>query len=85
MIPPMLIVVGVAGKPIPLPVVLLWPLLPVALVLATGILPMVGLQGTTPRQRAALPLAAWRLLAAARGLRIDVRSADGTRVYVRCW
>jgi hypothetical protein len=85
MIPPALIVVGVAGKPIPLPVLLLWPLLPIALVLATVILPMIRLEGTTARQRAVLPLVAWRLLAAARGLRIDIRCADGTRVYVRCW
>ncbi len=81
--PPALIIVGLGGKPIPVPLLLLWPLLLVALALAVTIVPLMRLEGTTPRERLALPLQAWRVLAATRGLRVNGRTADGERFSVR--
>ncbi|MGD2174133.1 MAG: hypothetical protein PVJ27_01930 [Candidatus Brocadiaceae bacterium] len=85
MIPPFLIVIETGRIPIVVPLILLWPLMVVALVVATAVLPLVRLQNTRPAQRAVLPLATWRALAAMRGLRVDVRPTDGKRVYIWCW
>ena len=85
MIPPLFLYARVGRFHLPLPVLLLWPLLLVLLLLSTLVLPFVPLRGTTAGARARLPLAAWRMLAALRGLRVDVRPAGGGRVKVVFW
>ncbi len=85
MIPPVLVTVKVNRVFIPVPLLLLWPLLAAALVIAQVVLPFVPVGHTTPGQRALMPLAAVRLLGALRGLRVDVNAHDGTGVHIRCW
>jgi hypothetical protein len=84
-IPPLLIYVRIGRVPLPLPLVLLWPLLLGLLVCAAVILPLVPLRGMTVRQRVHAPFALWSMLAALRGLRTDVRPAHGPSVIVICW
>ena len=85
MIPPVLIYLRIGHVPLPLPVVLLWPLLLALLVLSAVVLPFVPLRSTTVSTRARLPFALYRMLAALRGLRVDVREAHGDRLMVRFW
>jgi hypothetical protein len=85
MIPPAFIYMRIGRVPMPLPVVVLWPLLLGLLLTAAVILPLVPVRGTTVGQRAQAPFALWRLLAAARGLSVHVRSGDGHAVRISCW
>ena len=69
-----------AGIPIPVPLFLLWPLV-LVLALVGGLIWLV-----MPRTRRTGGLLeklrlAWTLFNNLSGLKIDVRSADGTRVY----
>ena len=89
MIPPVLIMVRgpwrFLGGLVPVPLVLLWPFLLVAFVVAVALLPFIRIKHTTASQRLLMPWAAFRLLGALRGLTVDVQAKDGTVVQVRCW
>ncbi len=85
MIPPLFVYVRIGPVPLPVPALLLWPLLAALLLGAALILPVVRVRGTTIGQRARLPFALCRMLAAARGLSVRVEPADGPVVHVYCW
>ncbi len=85
MIPPLLIYVRIGPVPLPLPVVLLWPLLLALLASAALLLPLLRVRGTTVGQRARLPFALYRMLAATRGLSVGVSPVNGPGVRVFCW
>jgi hypothetical protein len=85
MIPPILITLRTRRIWLPLPVIVLWPLLVLLAVLAVVVLPFVRIRGTTLAQRALWPIAAWRGLAATRGLVVDVDAVSGDSVSVRCY
>ncbi|MFW6189203.1 MAG: hypothetical protein ACOC7T_02120 [Planctomycetota bacterium] len=85
MIPPLLVILRIGRLWLPLPTVLLWPLLTAALFIAPAVLPLVPVTTLTRSQRAALPFHVWRLLSAARGLRVDVSAHDGRSVHLRVW
>jgi hypothetical protein len=70
------------GIPLPLPLFLLWPFFALAALLVGAAYLTVWLFGGETRAFAKAHLAG-RMLLNLRGLKIDVRSHDGTRVYFR--
>ncbi|MHC4480354.1 MAG: hypothetical protein ACYS8K_08745 [Planctomycetota bacterium] len=85
MIPPALIVLRFGRMPVPLPVVLVWPLILLLMLLATALLPVLPIRGTTAGMRLRVPLAAFLCLCALRGLRVHVRSREGKAFHMGCW
>jgi hypothetical protein len=77
---PSLVLVGMPGPrwvpPLPLPLFLLWPLVPLGLGLA-GLMRLGGSRKAETVRTAAL------MCCHLRGLTIDVRSADRERVHIR--
>jgi hypothetical protein len=68
------------GVPLPLPLFLLWPFfILAALLVGAGYLAVLVVGGDT--RRFAMAGLAGRMLLNLRGLKIDVRSHDGTRLY----
>ena len=66
--------VGPGGLWVPIPVILLWPLLFLALAVAGLVEALTG-SGTLPRTRTL-----WQALCQLHGVKVDVRSATGRRV-----
>jgi hypothetical protein len=83
--PPAFMTLRIGRRLIPLPFVLLWPLLPLLLILGAVILPFVPIRGTTAWARMQLPFALFLALCALRGLLVDIQSANGDNVHIRCW
>ena len=71
-----LVGVGAGGWRIPVPVFLLWPLFVVVLAVV-GLVELVSCGGTLRRTRAV-----WAVLWELHGLKVHIRSARGTRVYL---
>lgn len=76
--PPAVALLGVGPRPwwLPIPVILLWPVVLVALVIVGAVELVMG-RTTLPLSRN-LGLALWQL----HGLRIDVQSSHGGRVFL---
>jgi len=81
--PPVLIIIGIGRRTIPLPVILFWPLLPALFVVAQVVLPFVAIRGTTMGQRVRMPLALAMLVGSLRGLSVNVEAGNGHKVRVR--
>ncbi len=70
---------------LPIPVILVWPLLLAMILLGPPLFALLPIRGTTPAQRAQMPLAVWQFLGSLRGLKVDVKPADGTHIAINCW
>ncbi|MEE8277195.1 MAG: hypothetical protein V3R89_00525 [Thermoanaerobaculia bacterium] len=68
--------VGPGGWWVPIPVIVLWPLLFLALAVV-GLVEAITSSGTLPRTRTL-----WLALCQLHGIKVDVRSATGTRVFL---
>lgn len=79
-LPPSLFFLRAGKLWLPVPLVLLWPLLPFVAALAVAVLAAVRVKGTTVRQRVALVGLAYQSFAALRGLNIDLQNGKGRYV-----
>lgn len=83
--PPALILIRIGVWPIPIPVLLLWPLIAVVWIVALAARAVGHLGHASPGANAGWPdllLACLQMLRQMRGLRMDLRSHQGTPIHV---
>lgn len=83
-LPPSLLFLRLGVLRLPVPLVLLWPLLPFVAALAAAVLAALRVKGTTLRQRVALVGWMYRSYAALRGLNVDLQFGKG-RYVIAFW
>lgn len=78
LLPPLLLLFRLGRFILPIPLVLLWPLIPPVVLLGMTAAPWMGPRETTLRQRLLLPWRAYACYTALRGLDVKVQENRGT-------
>lgn len=84
-IPPILVYVRVGWVPLPLPVVLFWPLLAPLLAFALLLAAVLPVKEVDRARRFAAIAQAWRLMGALRGLKLHLQQPGERSLHVVCW